>query len=492
VEGTQATAVPAAPARQERQLIAGRYRLASFHRGDERTEVWRAFDESGDCEVTLEFLLDREPAARERYAAEARRMAAVAAPTAVRVAGIHDDADATFVVFEHLVQVNAPRDAHGAGVGKALRTIKVSESPAATIESSKAEPILRPEMPIIVASAPEVPTPVAPSEAPGDEVLGTLAAALRALKLSPADTVMLREKASEIAAAVRAWIEDLHLEDIRLDLVVAEARALLDRAVAESRVLIDRTDMSVFRSAFDRATVASRGLANIQPRLHLPGPPRVRIPAPHVSRPPRVRTPRVKVAVAKTPAMPRAPRAPRRPLVRVRWGRVLSRGLSLGLLAAVAISLPPELTARIESELRSTLAEVSRAVAPSESGLARATFDLPPLSAYGATFESQAPYPTASPNGTVEWVVALRNTGSVGWYRGIDGAQASLALADGTSAGVQSTPYVGPGQVGWFVVHFRAASQPGTYNVSFLPRIDGRGPLPDLGIHATVTVSTNP
>ena len=92
----------------------------------------------------------------------------------------------------------------------------------------------------------------------------------------------------------------------------------------------------------------------------------------------------------------------------------------------------------------------------------------------------------------MEWVVALRNTGSVGWYRGIDGAQASLALADGTSAGVQSTPYVGPGQVGWFVVHFRAPSQPGTYKVSFLPRIDGRGPLPDLGLSATVTVSTNP
>ncbi len=504
MEGTKTLPVPVAAGRGEGQLIAGRYRLASFHRGDERTEVWRAHDESGDREVTLEFLRDREPAGRERYAAEARRMAAHAAPTAVRVAAIHDDAEATFVVFEHLVEVNAPANANGAGVGKALRTIKVTEeAPVATTieppkieppktEPPKTEPLLRPEMPIIVASAPEVPTPVASSESPSDEVFGTLVSALRTRKLSPADVALLKERATEITAVLRAWIEDLHLEDIRLDLVVAEARALLERAVDETRVLIDRTDTSVLRSAFARASVASRGLASIQPRLHLPAPPRIRIPAPHVSRPPRVRTARVKVPVVKTPAMPRAARAPRRPLVRVRWGRVLSRGLTLGVLAVVVMSLPPELTAKIENELRSTLAQVSRAVAPSESGLARATFELPPLSAYGATFESQAPYPTASPNGTVEWVVALRNTGSVGWYRGIDGAQASLALADGTSAGVQSTPYVGPGQVGWFVVHFRAQSQPGTYNVAFLPRIDGRGPLRDLGIHATVTVSANP
>jgi hypothetical protein len=124
--------------------------------------------------------------------------------------------------------------------------------------------------------------------------------------------------------------------------------------------------------------------------------------------------------------------------------------------------------------------------------LQRATFEVPPLSAYGAAFEAQSPYPTAQPSATVEWVVALRNTGSVGWYRGIDGAQASLALADGTTAGVQTTAYVGPGQVGWFVVHFAAPSQPGVAKIALLPRIDGRGRLPDLGIYARVTVSPNP
>ena len=63
---------------------------------------------------------------------------------------------------------------------------------------------------------------------------------------------------------------------------------------------------------------------------------------------------------------------------------------------------------------------------------------------------------------------------------------------DGTGVAVQSTPYVGPGQVGWFVVHFRARAELGTYNVQLVPRIDGRGPLTNLGIYAVVTVSKNP
>ncbi|HKC90056.1 MAG TPA: hypothetical protein VKE23_01890, partial [Candidatus Limnocylindria bacterium] len=114
---------------------------------------------------------------------------------------------------------------------------------------------------------------------------------------------------------------------------------------------------------------------------------------------------------------------------------------------------------------------------------------VPPLGEYGAAFESKAPDPSARPDGTVEWVVALRNTGSAGWYRGIDGAQASLALSDGTSAGIQSTDFVGPGQIGWFVVKLHAPAKPGTYDIALLPRIDGRGALRDLGIKAKLTVT---
>jgi hypothetical protein len=177
------------------------------------------------------------------------------------------------------------------------------------------------------------------------------------------------------------------------------------------------------------------------------------------------------------------------------------------------MTMPPEVAAKLASQVASTAGTVAAeaiatigsvatgvsstigekiAAAQAAAPLARASFEVPPLSAYGATFERQAPYPNVQPNANVEWVVALRNTGSAGWYRGIDGAQASLALENGTMAGVQTTEYVGPGQVGWFIVHFTAPSNAGTSKVHLLPRIDGRGSLPDLGIFATVTVSPNP
>jgi hypothetical protein len=178
-----------------------------------------------------------------------------------------------------------------------------------------------------------------------------------------------------------------------------------------------------------------------------------------------------------------------RPLIgRVRGNPVLS---------AIAIGIPL-LILFIASPLDDAIANVFRsAPAPSSTakgvgGLAPAPFEVPPLSAYGAAFESQGAYPTTTPNGTVEWVVALRNTGAAGWHRGVEGAQAALALPDGTGVAVQSTAYVAPGQVGWFVVHFRARAEPGTYNVQLVPRIDGRGPLPSLGIYAVVTVTKNP
>jgi len=53
---------------------------------------------------------------------------------------------------------------------------------------------------------------------------------------------------------------------------------------------------------------------------------------------------------------------------------------------------------------------------------------------------------------------------------------------------VQSTQYVGPGQVGWFVARLRAPSDVGPHSIRLRPVINGRGPLPDLGIYAVVTV----
>jgi hypothetical protein len=348
-----------------------------------------------------------------------------------------------------------------------------------------------PEPSLASATGPEAQASELTSDSPQDHGLTALIGALRARELALIDATILKESAVEIAAAVRTHFRDLHLEDVRLDTTLGEARALLQRI-----------DTSVLTSLAGRFMVAGRRLTSARPRE--------RVLAPDATYPSRVKMIRIKPAVS-------APRNPKRLVGRVRWGRVLTRGLTLGVLATVLMTLPPEtignvannvanevgpLIGNVANELGSGIGnianEVSSAIseklaaAQSAPTLARASFDLPPLSAYGATFESQAPYPTVRPNGTVDWVVALRNTGSVGWYRGIDGAQASLALADGTIAGVQTTAYVGPGQIGWFVVRFPAPSQSGVSKVALLPRIDGRGPLPDLGIYAAVTVSPNP
>jgi hypothetical protein len=303
-----------------------------------------------------------------------------------------------------------------------------------------------------------------------------------------------------------ALLQDSAVELATLTLAEIAAVRFDPTVIDDLRTFVQNIDISGVVLAPVRAARAIGRFAISRPR-------RPRLPASGASYPSHVRKIRVTPAVAAQTARPRAVRAPSRLVGRVRMGRVLTRGIVGGLLVTVLMTMPPETAAKLASVAASTAGSVAAeavatigsaatgvsstiseklAAAQNSPALAHASFEVPPLSAYGATFEAQAPYPKVQPNATVEWVVALRNTGSASWYRGIDGAQASLALADGTMAGVQTTAYVGPGQVGWFIVHFTAPSQPGTSRVKLLPRIDGRGALPDLGIYATVTVSPNP
>jgi hypothetical protein len=463
---------------QERQLVAGRYRLVSFHRGDGTSEVWRALDETTNLAVTLEFLRDRDPQSRERFLAGARRLASAPQPAVMRVAAIHDDAEATFIVFEHLVAVPMPID----WVVPTLEATPGIAAPAIA-DSQTVEPT-NSYAPATAEPAPLEATPVS-DERPTDRGLSLLLYAIRTRELSLIDTPLLTDAAFELLAITQS-----ELKAVRFD----------------PTVLTDLRDAVVQAPSFVVSAIAfvPRRLLTLRPRMHRS--------APNVAKPPKA--PRMKaVAAPKAVAMPKPPKAvklpkPPKPVkeakaprvsrglgLRIRWGRVLTRGLSLGVLAAILVTAPAELIANVgtyANDLSVAIRERLATIVPPSSGLQRASFDLPPLSAYGAAFDRQAPNPKAHPGETVEWVVALRNTGSVGWYRGIDGAQASLALADGTSAGVQTTDYVGPGQVGWFVVHFPAPAQPGVSKIKLVPRIDGRGPLPDLGIYATVTVSPNP
>jgi hypothetical protein len=363
------------------------------------------------------------------------------------------------------------------------------ELPASTTQSEWAPPVLS-------ASSPEV-TLIGADERPTDRGLSLLLYAIRARELSLIDLPLLQEAAVDLATLTRA-----ELAAIRFDPTVFD----------DMRTFVQNVDISAVVST------PTRAIGRLFTRR--PGQ-RPATSAP--SYPTHVKKIRI-APVAVAASAQRASRAPSRLVGRVRFGRVVTRGVLGAAVFTTVLTMPADVAAKlatqaaaiggtvaaevastagtVASEVIATVGtiatEVSSAIgaklAAAQPGpaLARASFEVPPLSAYGAAFESQAPYPTARPNGQVEWVVALRNTGSAGWYRGIDGAQASLALADGREVAVQTTAYVGPGQVGWFVVRFAAPSQPGVTKIALLPRIDGRGSLPDLGLYVAVTVSPNP
>ena len=564
MNSTQITSAPATGGRQVGQLLAGRYRLAMFKGGDDIADVWHALDESTEKVVTLEILRDRDnEAARQRFLAEANRMAAIERPSVMRVAAIHNEATDTFIVFEHLIPLPVvltgltavAKDVRPATRAAENKTVddktavqksaaeKVAAETAAA-EKVTAEKAAADRIAALTAIVPETPS------APPPSMLSAVAGPIRSaaptppVEISTPPTIVELEapelstasQFAEIAARlpeplqaasrsltakldadlIKGWTARLTEEirglvrDVGMDTFTADARAFIDDA--RTRVS-QRFDMSLLTSLVARVSglsarasaVASRvtprargaGAASARPakpakaakaaklRVERPGIAMPKLPSIGVSVP---RMPSLSIAVPRMPSLGLGPIAAVVSLIaRTLGSRLFLGGATLVLLGLVVVG----------TQLDETIVNAVRSAVPSptaapRAALAPAPFELPPLGAYGATFESQGAYPTTVPSGTVEWVVALRNTGSAGWYRGIEGAQAALALPDGAGVAVQSTEYVAPGQVGWFVVHFRARAELGTYTVQLLPRIDGRGPLPDLGIFAVVTVAKNP
>lgn len=476
---TETTPTPAVDGRKIGQLLAGRYRLAMSKGGDDTADVWHALDESTGTVVTLEILRDRgDEAARQRFLAEARRMAAIERPSVMRVTGIHDEGTETFIVFEHLI----PLPVVLTGLTAVARDVRPATK-AAEDNLAAAKTV------VLTAAVPQA--PIAPSSTLA-AVAGpkrTAAAPLEDIADLPTPPTIVELDVPDASASQPAAITA----------AASGAGALAARFAADARLLLRDLELDTLFDSV-RARVAAVPVARVmdQARQLAGAASKARVPS--ARRPP----------AAPSDAAPAAPSAPATPSVpvlqtittltmglaaaagpliaRARGNRIVLAGGGLILLAVVVIASP--LDDAIGSALRPGPAPSPTAAPP--AALAPAPFQVPPLSAYGAAFESQGAYPTTAPNGTVEWVVALRNTGSAGWHRGIEGAQAALALPDGAGVAVQSTPYVAPGQVGWFVVHFRARAELGTYNVQLLPRIDGRGPLQDLGIYAVVTVAKNP
>ncbi|HJW47831.1 MAG TPA: hypothetical protein VJ726_00280, partial [Candidatus Limnocylindria bacterium] len=490
--------------RQIGQLLAGRYRLAMSKGGDDVADVWHALDESTQTVVTLEILRDRgNDAARQRFLAEARRMAAIERPSVMRVGSIVDEGTDTFIVFEHLI----PLPVVLTGLTAVARDVR----PATKAAEDKEKTV------VLTPAAPQAQSPFAsrlnavagPTRAATQDDLATAETAPTIVELDgvrepsvpdfgAATTLVPETTPRATGSGVRGFIRDV-MHDAQMDTLIEDAQSFISDARAR---IGPRLDVSAITSLAGRATAVLTRITASAGRPAKVGTPHVGAALPNVALPkvalPKVTLPKMALTTVALPkialpkiALPGVPSL--RPgatalIAHVRGNRIVLGAAALLVIAVVVVVSP--LDDLVSSALRGGPAP--SATAAPRALLVPAPFELPPLSAYGATFESQGPYPTTTPNGNVEWVVALRNTGSAGWYRGIEGAQAALALPDGAGVAVQSTDYVAPGQVGWFVVHFKARAELGTYTVQLLPRIDGRGPLPELGIFTVVTVAKNP
>jgi hypothetical protein len=151
-------------------------------------------------------------------------------------------------------------------------------------------------------------------------------------------------------------------------------------------------------------------------------------------------------------------------------------------------------------------APVSRAVTPAAtravSNIA-AAIALPPDSGYHASWRAQSADPTVDVGETATLVLALTNTGPLGWYR--DWADQKVFVGTNDPQDSEhpelaanwlspnrltstTTDYVGPGEVGWFEFTVRAPVTAGDYRLALRGVVEGITWLEDDGIFFTIHV----
>jgi len=129
-----------------------------------------------------------------------------------------------------------------------------------------------------------------------------------------------------------------------------------------------------------------------------------------------------------------------------------------------------------------------------------------------AALYARSGFPTLCPGSTTTVTIAFENTGSLGWYGNaalgtwgpVPGQdRASVLGGDGTDGSpitswsranrpaIQSTPYVGPGQVMWFQFSVQAPATPGAYKLGLRPLLEGQQWLEDPGLTFYVLVKAD-
>ena len=168
------------------------------------------------------------------------------------------------------------------------------------------------------------------------------------------------------------------------------------------------------------------------------------------------------------------------------FGGVVDGGRAAPVARAASLPAPPAAPA--------TYARVSQTTAQ---------IALPPDSGYHARWNAQSPDPIVTAGEVATLVVALENTGSRGWRKGVEDQQATLGTSDPQDAEhpelaadwlsanrvtSTTTEYVGPGEIGWFAFAVRAPSTAGDYRLGLRPVVEGVTWLEDDGIFFTIHV----
>lgn len=129
-----------------------------------------------------------------------------------------------------------------------------------------------------------------------------------------------------------------------------------------------------------------------------------------------------------------------------------------------------------------------------------------------AALYARSGFPTLCAGGSTSVTIAFLNTGSLGWYGnaalgtwGPEPGQdrASTLGGDGTAGspatrwsranrpGIQSLPYIGPGQVMWFQFTVQAPATPGVYRLGLRPLLEGQQWLEDPSFTFTLFVKSD-
>jgi hypothetical protein len=136
------------------------------------------------------------------------------------------------------------------------------------------------------------------------------------------------------------------------------------------------------------------------------------------------------------------------------------------------------------------------------------------LPGFHAAWYGQSGYMTLCPGDTATATVAMYNSGSAGWVKGVLGQvaylgtwnpipgqdQPSILGGDGqlgspntgwpryNRVAIQPADWVGPNQVSWFQFAIRGPATPGTYDLYIRPLIEGATWMEDYGIFWRITV----